>query len=74
MPSDELINATSRALSTTLFANHPQAPFDLERKIRTTPPSASDILQLVVDIPGDEDLIWLAYQDEEPSGDDDDGG
>lgn len=74
MPSDELINATSRALSTTLFANHPQASFDLKRKIRTTPPSASDILQLVVDIPGDEDLIWLAYQDEEPSGDDDDGG
>ena len=30
---------------------------------------ASDILQLVVDMPEDEDLIWLAYQDEEPSGD-----
>ena len=30
---------------------------------------ASDISQLVVDMPEDEDLIWLAYQDEEPSGD-----
>ena len=30
---------------------------------------ASDILQLVVDMPEDEDLIWLAYQDEELNGD-----
>ena len=30
---------------------------------------ASDILQLVVDMPEDEDLIWQAYQDEEPNGD-----
>ena len=30
---------------------------------------ASDILQLVVDMPEDEDLIWQAYQDEEPTGD-----
>ena len=28
-----------------------------------------DILQLVVDMPEDEDLIWQAYQDEEPSDD-----
>jgi hypothetical protein len=28
---------------------------------------ASDILRLVVDMPEDEDLIWQAYQDEEPS-------
>ncbi|KAF9648584.1 hypothetical protein BDM02DRAFT_3115205 [Thelephora ganbajun] len=115
MSSDELINTTSRALSRTLFvfhyllfANHPQAPFDLKRKIRAAPPSAaidhmfnvtfgrlsfapdlknvpeeaervlsrivssnmtSDILQLVVDMPEDEDLIWRAYQDEEPSDD-----
>jgi len=48
MSSDELINATSRALSRTLFvfhyllfANHPQAPFDLKRKIRAAPPSAA---------------------------------
>lgn len=113
--SDELVNTTSRALSRTLFvfhyllfANHPQAPFDLKRKIRAAPPSAaidhmfnvtfgrlsfapdlknvpeeaervlgrivnstmaSDILQLVVDMPEDEDLIWQAYQDEEPSDD-----
>jgi len=46
--SDELINTTSRALSRTLFvfhyllfANHPQAPFDLKRKIRAAPPSAA---------------------------------
>jgi len=30
---------------------------------------ASEILQLVVDMPEDEDLIWQAYQDEEPSDD-----
>ena len=30
---------------------------------------ASDILQLVVDMPEDEDLIWQAYQHEEPSDD-----
>jgi len=30
---------------------------------------ASDILRLVVDMPEDEDLIWQAYQDEEPSDD-----
>ena len=30
---------------------------------------ASDILELVVDMPEDEDLIWLAYQDEEPDDD-----
>jgi len=30
---------------------------------------ASDILQLVVDMPEDEDLIWQAYQDEEPNDD-----
>ena len=30
---------------------------------------ASDILQLVVDMPEDEDFIWKSYQDEEPSGD-----
>ena len=48
MSSDELINATSQALSRTLlvfhyllFANHPQAPFDLKRKIRAAPPSAA---------------------------------
>ena len=48
MASDDLINATSRALSRTLFvfhyllfANHPQAPFDLKRKIRAAPPSAA---------------------------------
>lgn len=28
---------------------------------------ANDILQLVVDMPEDEDLIWQAYQYEEPS-------
>lgn len=113
MSSDSLINTTSRALSRTLFvfhyllfANHPQAPFDLKRKIRAAPPSAaidhmfnvtfgrlsfspdlgnmpeeaerelgrivnsnmaSDILQLVVDMPEDEDLMWQAYQDEGPS-------
>ena len=46
--SDELINTTSRALSRTLFvfhyllfANHPQAPFDLKRKIRAAPSSAA---------------------------------
>ena len=48
MSSDDLINATSQALSRTLFvfhyllfANHPQAPFDLKRKIRAAPPSAA---------------------------------
>ena len=133
MSSGELINTTSRALSRTLFvfhyllfANHPQAPFDLKRKIHAAPPSAAidhmfnvtfgrlsfavdpkvpeeaemvlgriinsseyqsrvffkglayrlsigdmvnDILQLVVDMPEDQDLIWQAYQDEEPSDD-----
>ena len=133
MPSDEVINDTSRALNRTLsvfhyllFANHLQAPFDLIQKIKAAPLSAardhmfnvtfgrlsfaldlknvpeeaqrvlgrivnsseyrlgmffwdrlmeifegmaSDILQLVVDMPEDEDLIWLACQDEEPSGD-----
>jgi len=133
MSSDELVNTTTRALSRTLFvfhyllfANHPQAPFDLKRKIRAAPPSAAidhmfnvtfgrlsfaldlkvpeeagrvldrivnsskcqlkmffqkiahglsiedivnDILQLVVDMPEDQDLIWQAYQDEEPSDD-----
>jgi len=133
MCSSELINITSRALSRTLFvfhyllfANHPQAPFDLKRKIRAAPPSAAidhmfnvtfgrlsfavdlklpeeaerllgriidsgacqsrtffqglahglsiedmvnDILQLVVDTPEDQNLIWQAYQDEEPSDD-----
>ena len=46
--SDELANTTSRALSRTLFvfhyllfANHPQPPFDLKRKIRDAPPSAA---------------------------------
>ena len=46
--SSELINTTSRALSRTLFvfhyllfANHPQAPFDLKRKIRAAPPPAA---------------------------------
>lgn len=29
----------------------------------------NDILQLVVDMPEDQDLIWQAYQDEEPSDD-----
>ena len=28
---------------------------------------ANDILQLVADMPEDEDLVWQAYQDEEPS-------
>jgi hypothetical protein len=28
---------------------------------------ARDMLQLVADMPEDEDLIWQAYQDEEPS-------
>ena len=135
MSSEELINATSRALSRTLFvfhyllfANRPQVPVDRKRKIRAAPPSAaidrmfnvtfyrlsfapdlknmpevagrvlsrivnssrlsikiysvgiglmddsleamaSDILQLVVDMPEDEDLIWQAYQDEEPNDD-----
>jgi len=133
MSSGELINTTSRALSRTLFvfhyllfANHPQAPFDLKRKIHAAPPSAAidhmfnvtfgrlsfagdlkvpdeaemvlgritnssayqsrvffqglayglsikdmvnDILQLVLDMPEDQDLIWQAYQDEEPSDD-----
>ena len=48
MSSEELINSTSRALSRTLFvfhyllfANHPQAPFDLKRKIQAAPPSAA---------------------------------
>jgi len=48
MSSDELINTTSRALSRTLFvfhyllfANHPQGPFDLKRKIRAAPPSSA---------------------------------
>lgn len=48
MSSGELINATSRALSRTLFvfhyllfANHPRAPFDLKQKIRAAPPSAA---------------------------------
>jgi hypothetical protein len=48
--SNELINTTSRALSRTLFvfhyllfANHPQAPFDLKRRIRAArPPAAID--------------------------------
>ena len=30
---------------------------------------ASDILQLVVDMPEDEDLIWQAYQDADTSDD-----
>ena len=29
----------------------------------------NDILQLVVDMPEDQNLIWQAYQDEEPSDD-----
>ena len=48
MSSDELMNSTSWALSRALvvfhyllFANHPQAPFDLKRKIRAAPPSAA---------------------------------
>lgn len=48
MSSHELITATSRALSRTLFvfhyllfANHPQPPFDLKRKIRDASPSAA---------------------------------
>jgi len=48
MFSDELTEATIRALSRTLFvfhyllfANHPQASFDLKRKIRAAPPSAA---------------------------------
>ena len=48
MSSGELINSTSRALSRTLFvfhyllfASHPQAPFDLKRKIQAAPPSAA---------------------------------
>jgi hypothetical protein len=45
---NELIKVTSRALSRTLFvfhyllfANHPQAPFDLKQKIQAAPPSAA---------------------------------
>ena len=48
MSSDELINTTIRTLNRTLFvfhyllfANQPQAPFDLKQKIRAAPPSVT---------------------------------
>ena len=48
MASGDHINATSRALSRTLFpfhyplfVNHPQAPFDMKRKIRAALPPAT---------------------------------
>jgi len=64
---DHMFNVTFGRLSFALDLNN-NVPEETERMLGRIANSniANDILQLVVDTPEDEDLVWQAYQDEEP--------